>query len=382
VNDASGQTAGIYLHLPFCENLCPYCDFFSLVGDDDLIRDFTSLLIAEINLADGPFTEYTYDSIYFGGGTPSMLESNLIESIFSTLSFRFNLSGDTEITIECNPSTLTEDKLRGYRSAGVNRLSLGVQSFDDGLLKSLGRLHDSRMGKETFNKARRAGFDNVNIDLIYGVPGQTVDIWERDIHDAIELAPEHISAYNLTIEPETEFGRLYSQGKLIPPGEDEQRKMYYLLVDMLPDRELDRYEISNFARVGRQCRHNMKYWSNKPYLGLGPSAVSYDGEKRAKNSADYEKYRIAVSGGKSPAESVELIGMDKVIEERIMMGLRLAEGLSITDLSRECHYDILKYKTGDIDLLKENGYIEIADNRIRITRAGLFLADEIMIKLL
>jgi oxygen-independent coproporphyrinogen-3 oxidase len=352
------------------------------VGDDDRIGDFPDLLITETDLVKSSFSTFSYDSIYFGGGTPSLLEPDRIESIIAALRSSFEFSRHTEITLECNPSSLTVGKIRGYRDAGVNRLSIGIQSFSDRILETLGRLHDSATAKSSFIDARRAGFDNINVDLIYGAPGQTLEIWERDIRSAIELEPEHISAYNLIIEPETEFGKLYRRGNLSLPGEDDQRDMYYLLVDTMLGGGLDRYEISNFARDGKVCRHNLKYWTNMPYLGLGPSAVSFDGERRVKNIARHEEYRDAVTGGRSAADSAEIIDTEMVIEERIMMGLRLSDGLSLTDLSRECHYDLVTDKAREIELLQNSGYIEITEDRLRITRSGLFVADEITIKLL
>lgn len=325
---------------------------------------------------------HDFDTVYFGGGTPSLLYPGQLKSLIDLLGSHYRISDKAEISIESNPSSLDFDKLLDYSKIGINRLSLGIQSFQDDNLRTLGRIHDSKKATESFYAARRAGFDNINIDLIYGIPGQSIADWERDLTRAIDLKPDHISAYNLIIEPNTRFGDLFRAGKLILPSEDEQREMYYSLIDLLSDSGYDHYELSNFAQNERYCRHNLNYWRNRSYLGLGPSAVSFDGETRFRNVADVEKYNDLIISADSAVETSEIIDGKLAVEETVMMGLRLSAGLSVRDLLKKRGYDILREKESEINVLLEKKYLIYENGSLKIAREGLFISDEIIVKLI
>lgn len=265
---------------------------------------------------------------------------------------------------------------------GINRVSLGIQSFHDANLKTLGRIHDSKKAIQSYEEIRKTGFDNVSIDLIYGLPGQTPSRWQKDLSVAISLNPDHISAYNLIIEQNTVFGELYRQGKLTLPSDDAQRDMYYLLIDILDRAGFERYELSNFARDGKYSHHNLKYWHDGYYLGLGPSAVSCDGRRRKKNIADFGVYLEKMLSGENAFEYSESIDPLIAREERIMMGLRLSEGLSLNDFKSEFGVDLTKEKDRELQLLIKEGYIRIDGDRLKISRDGLFVSDEITVKLI
>ncbi len=383
MSDTAGFGAGIYLHIPFCRRLCPYCDFYSLVRGDDEIESYIHTLLKEMDSPPGDrFHAFMYDTIFFGGGTPSVLAPGQISQILEKLRREFSVSLDSEITVECNPSSIDEEKAESYLQAGVNRLSLGIQSFNDRHLKTLGRLHDSKTAIKAFNEVRRAGFANINVDLIYGLPDQTADEWTADLRKAVELGPEHISAYNLIIEPNTPFGTLYRHGKLNLPSEDIQSGLYDLLIDLLSSAGFERYELSNFAKNGCQCRHNLKYWQNRPYLGLGPSAVSYDGERRYKNNPDLDHYWKSPSDTPAPIREIETIDRNTALEERIIMGLRLSDGLSFDAIKNEFDYDLINDKKDVIVSLADAGYITLENDRLKLASKGLFLSDEITVKLL
>ena len=376
------NAAGIYVHIPFCCKLCPYCDFYSLIGIDKRGDDFIRAIIGEIEARAGQYKSWELDTIFFGGGTPSLYSPLSLGAILEVIRSNLNLAADIEISLESNPSSLSEEKLSEYRNIGINRLSIGIQSFSDENLKTLGRIHDSKTAIESYNSARKAGFDNINIDLIYGLPGQTPDQWSNDLSRVISLNPDHISAYNLIIEPNTPFGEMYREGKLDLPSDDDQRNMYYLLNDRLIEIGYKRYELSNFARTGKQCRHNLKYWENGRYIGVGPSAVTCDRERRSKNSADLDKYIEHISQGKDAFESTEQVDAEKAKEERVMMGLRLSTGLSLSGYRGEFGIDLAEEKKNELSLLIERGLIEIDGDRVKIARDGLFISDEITVRLI
>jgi oxygen-independent coproporphyrinogen-3 oxidase len=375
--------AGFYLHIPFCRKKCPYCDFYSITENDVHISTFVEAAILEINKsAESDFGRLIYDSIYIGGGTPSLLDPADIERLLDNIRANYNIDDDSEITLECNPSSLTENKIQGFRKAGINRISLGIQSFSDKHLITLGRLHNSAEAVQSYRMIKEAGYENVSIDLIYGIPDQTISAWESDLETAIELGPRHISAYNLIIENGTEFDRLLEQGKLDLPSDDEQSEMYDLLNSKLNKAGYQRYEISNFAKPGFECRHNLKYWTGKPYMGSGPSAVSFDGGTRRKNKADITEYIKSIQSGADIPADTEIIDRETALEESIISGLRMASGLSVDFLKRQFNYDILREKGGAIELLIAENMIVIEGGHIKLTDKALFISDSVMVKLI
>jgi oxygen-independent coproporphyrinogen-3 oxidase len=383
MNDAGSPSAGIYLHYPFCESICPYCDFYSILNDTDKSSEFIDAVISEADkAADSVFGSLIYDTIYFGGGTPSLMSPAVMNRLIENLRADFNFEKESEITVECNPSSLTEEKIDGYLESGINRMSLGIQSFNETHLVTLGRLHTSHKAAKTYRRIRDYGFENVSFDLIYGIPNQTIADWECDLKTAVELGPEHISAYNLIIESETKFGELYSQNRLNLPSDEEQLQMYNMLNEQLKKAGYRRYEISNFSKPGLECRHNLKYWTGEPYLGLGPSAVSFDGKTRRKNSADIESYLTnAGKGYDFPAET-EIIDRETALRESIISGLRLTEGVSLDRLKDRFNYDLLEDRRDIIDSLLSEELIIIEDGFLKLAEKALFISDSIMVRLI
>jgi oxygen-independent coproporphyrinogen III oxidase len=377
----SKQPAGLYIHIPFCKKLCLYCDFYSRLAKPGEIDNYIDAISVEAAARDD-FAGYSFDTVFLGGGTPSIMNPAQITRLFDNLNRSLNIRPGAEVTIECNPSSIDKERLQAYRDCGINRISLGVQSFNDRHLEKLGRLHDSQEAMAAFDLIRRAGFDNASIDLIYGLPEQSLEEWESDLSQAIEISPEHISAYNLIIESGTPFGAMYADGKLELPSEETQSAMYDLLNSRLNSAGFSRYEISNFARPGRECRHNLKYWHLEPYLGLGPAAVSFDGASRRKNTEDLDSYLLTASNGKPPSHQIEPLSSDSLRNETIMMSLRLSEGLSLEYIQRQFNYDLYQAKRSAIESLVISGYLTLQDDVIQLTSKALFLSDEIIIKLI
>lgn len=368
--------AGIYIHIPFCLSKCPYCDFYSIERDDSLISEFAEALLAEIGLlARTKWKDRVYNTIYFGGGTPTLLEVQNFSDVLQMIRRTFNISPRAEISIEANPETITTDSIKALRSFGVNRLSIGVQSFDDAHLKTLGRIHSSETAIKAIDSASEAGFENIGIDLIFGIPGQTVDSWRNTLIQAIGKNPKHISAYGLTIEKGTPFDRMVQRGELSLPEDDIQAEMYQLTNEMLSADSYRRYEVSNFARPGFECLHNYKYWRDDKYIGLGPSAHSYDGDSRLANYKNLEKYLASIKKDKLPVNFKEKLTDKQRAEERLLLGLRLAEGID---------YNIIREVINQKALadFQNQGFLEKKQNSIALTDKGFLMADEIIVKLL
>ena len=377
------STAGLYIHIPFCGRKCLYCDFYSKVPRAGEIEAYINALGIEARLrSKEEFGRFSYDSIFLGGGTPSLLSATQIRSLFKHIRSNYQIAPSAEITIECNPSSIQIELLKAYQELGINRISLGVQTFNDTHLEMLGRLHDSAEAKASFKEIKLAGFENISIDLIYGLPDQTIEEWRNDLAQAVALRPTHISAYNLIIEPGTLFGKLYSQGKLELPPEDEQSEMYEALNNDLGVAGFSRYELSNFAQPGFECQHNLKYWHLEPYLGLGPSAVSFDGETRVRNEANFDLYLKATYDKEPPPHEDETLEPEKLREEAIMMGLRLTEGLSCTELRERFGYDILSEKADAIRSLTDSGYLLLENDRLKLAPKALFISDEVIVRVI
>ncbi len=371
---------GIYIHVPFCLKRCRYCDFFSTVRLD-LVDPFIEACKAEAGMVLEPSCEV--DSIYFGGGTPSLISPRRVGELLDTVSGLIDLAGDCEITIEANPGTVDEAKLREYRLAGVNRINLGVQSFDDGILDFLGRIHSGRQARRAIESARRAGFDNLGLDLIYGLAGQTAALWEQDLLQAVAAVPEHISCYMLTVEGETEFSALERRGKAVRLDDRKVAELFVFTVSFLEDRGWMHYEVSNFARQVDNTsssfvsRHNSKYWSYQPYLGLGPSAHSFDGEKqRSWNCSSLDKYLEATGRGCLPRSGREVLTAQQQLLERIYLGLRTAAGLDLEVLEKD--FATLYPAVGrGLEVIVREGWGELERGRLRLNLDGLLRLDGI-----
>jgi oxygen-independent coproporphyrinogen III oxidase len=366
--------AGLYLHIPFCVRKCGYCDFYSEDGKRGELPRFLDALHLEIRLhSEGRFARAeTVDTVFFGGGTPSLLDPASVEDLLGIIGRTFHLSDSPEITIEANPGTVDADRLRGFHAAGVNRISLGIQSFSDSDLLVLGRLHASGEAAEAITEARRAGFDNLGLDLIFGIPGQTPADWEATLRTALSFGPEHVSAYALTVHPGTPLGRRIHGGEMAEPGEEVMTAMFRRTSDLLIPAGYDHYEVSNFARPGKRCRHNLGYWTFMPYLGFGPSAHSFTERKRFWNVSDLVDYTDRLELNRLPVEGSERIGRDKKRLEAIALGLRCSEGVLL---------DWIGKKENLIPPLVEEGIARVENGSLKLTEMGFLLADAVAAEL-
>jgi oxygen-independent coproporphyrinogen-3 oxidase len=325
--DADGQPAGIYVHVPFCLTRCGYCDFNAYAELDHLKPRYLTGLLEEASLAAPGWDGTRFVSVFLGGGTPTTMVPADLRSLLMHLRDRFDLAEDTEITIEANPDTVEEAGLRALREAGFDRLSLGAQSFDPLVLASLERVHQPASVRAAFSAARAADYVNLSLDLIYGTDGETIDSWERTLREAIMLAPEHVSAYALTIEPATALGRQVAAGGRPAPDPDLQADMFQLACELLGDAGYRHYEISNWARPGYECRHNLGYWERRPYVGLGAGAHSYRDDVRWWNVRPPETYLERVEAGELPIGGSESLDPSDAYLEEVFLRLRILEGV-------------------------------------------------------
>lgn len=367
----------LYIHVPFCRRKCHYCDFASVPLEADLVKRYLGALKreAERELASWP-AGWEVPSIYIGGGTPTALEPEDLEAVLAVAAL-FPRAPGAEWTVEANPGTLDRAKLALLAAAGVNRLSLGVQSFDDDLLSFLGRVHTAREAEEAWDMARSAGFSNLNLDLIYAIPGQTLGAWRRTLKRAVSLQPEHLSAYSLSIEPGTEFGRRAEAGSLKPVAEELDLSMYRAAQELLGEAGLKQYEISNFARPGFECRHNLVYWRNEPYLGLGPAATSYLSGVRRTNREDVGEYVRALTAGEDPTAAREVATLELGMAETVILGLRLTEGIAWERFYGRFGRDLRDVFADPIRRLTRAGLVEADAQGLRLTPRGLPVANRV-----
>lgn len=331
------MTAGLYIHIPFCNKRCGYCDFYTVADRAASIPTYLDALRREMEFyaAHPVVTGLSFETLYFGGGTPSLLNAEQLSSLINSAFTKFNFVANPEVTVETNPGTVDLEKLRSYRAGGVNRLSIGVQSFDATELRFLDRNHSADEAVACFDDARWAGFDNISIDLIFALPKQSLAAWKKNLQQAAALAPEHISAYNLTYEDGTPLTRQLNQGKIKSCSEEMQRSMQLMAMEYLPQTGLAHYEISNYARSGKESRHNQKYWDGSPYLGLGASAHSFVAGKRFWNIRNYKQYCERLAENKSPVADGEMVDVDKKCFEKLFLGLRQRRGVNLRSFESE-----------------------------------------------
>lgn len=320
----------LYLHIPFCRRKCPYCDFFSVAQTFPVFQEYPRLLIAHLRLLARQEQAGPFSTVFFGGGTPSLLSPESVDEILSEVACLFGLASDAEVTLEANPGTLSFEMLSGFRSAGINRLSLGLQSLQDAGLKVLGRLHTAAEGLQAVDWARKAGFDNLSCDLMFGLPGQSLTALMADVEAVLALQPEHLSCYGLTVEEGTPFEELHRQAVLHPATEDLATEMYLALDERLGVAGYEHYEISNYARPGHACRHNEVYWRRQGYLGLGPGAHSFSDQgwgTRWEIPPDIDRYVQALREGRDPRIYLESFDRSGAMAETLYLGLREAAGV-------------------------------------------------------
>jgi oxygen-independent coproporphyrinogen-3 oxidase len=379
------QPAGLYIHIPFCLKKCPYCDFYSIT-DASFHQDFLDALSTEMRL--NRHVGLVFDTLYIGGGTPSVLDETSIHQMVETARRSFKILPGAEITLEVNPGTVTLEKLKGYGRAGVNRINIGVQSFNSANLRFLGRIHSDQDAELAVRWARSAGFDNIGLDLIYGIPDQTPASWRKDLKAAVEFGPQHLSCYILSVEPGTPMDRDRKKGRFEPMSEDRVCDLFETTVKFLRDHGYVQYEISNFARedIGEsglgnagdnRSRHNTKYWTFAPYLGLGPSAHSFIEPERFWNHADVGKYIQDLAQGKLPLAEKEFLTLDQLMTEAVYLGLRQTRGISVDAFDEKFGVNFRGAFGEVIADLEERGLMECSHGRCALTSKGMLVLDSI-----
>ena len=378
IKEPQDEPAGIYIHIPFCLSKCSYCDFFSIT-DLSFKGEFLNALSREIILSPGKHLKF--DSLYIGGGTPSILPPESIAEIIDKTAAAFNLDSNAEITMEANPATLNRENLKQFKMAGINRLTLGVQSFDCKNLKFLGRLHSGKEGAYAVEIARKCDFENINIDLIYGIPGQTEKMWLKDLQQGVNLEPTHLSCYMLTFEPGTEMGKRLQKKDFRPMPESRICNLMNLTTSFVASKGYTRYEISNYA-LGTSCsdyrsRHNRKYWSSVPYIGLGPSAHSFIEPVRYKNISSVKEYIKSLKREELPVEGKELLNKNQRMTEEILLGLRETNGFNLVNFNQKFKTDFLKKFHDPIKTLEKLKFIQTNKNRCKLTNQGILYHNSI-----
>jgi len=367
--------AGIYLHIPFCKQACFYCDFhFST--NQQLKTEMVKAMVDELYMQKDFLGGEPVNTIYFGGGTPSLLQDDEITTLLRTIYKLHTVDTDVEITLEANPDDLTTKNLEAFKRLGINRLSIGIQSFQNDLLSYLNRAHDSGRAISSFQWARDAGFTNISIDLIYAIPEQDNKKWLSDILQAVSLNPDHISCYSLTIEEKTAFGKWASAGKLRLVPDDVAAGQLEILIDQLEQHGYEHYEISNFARTGYYSRHNSNYWKHEKYLGIGPSAHSFNKTHRAFTISNNPLYIKAIAGGAMPVET-ELLTRENKVNEFILTTLRTSWGTNLKTLKMEYEHDLFEQNRAYIQSLLNMGLVTLENDILCLSRKGKFLADKI-----
>jgi oxygen-independent coproporphyrinogen III oxidase len=369
------RISGLYIHIPFCLRKCHYCNFYSAVTTSS-IPTYLAALSQEMEMVRdqwGPF-----DTVYIGGGTPSILTLKQLESILAHVQETFVLLPGTEITLEANPGDLNLPFLRDLRKMRINRLNIGTQSFDQRILDFLGRRHSPEQAISVVESARRAGFQNLGLDLIYGIPGQDLESWRETLSQALVFSPEHLSCYQLTIEGNTLLGQKHRNGEFRIPEEVLQFDYFMKTSEWLEEAGYLHYEVSNFAKSPAYAsRHNQKYWNHTPYLGLGPAAHSFKGGERWWNHSSLDQYLADIEMAKLPVEKKEILTSDQLQLETLFLGLRTHRGISLQDFTREFHVDLIAEKEKILTRLQEGGFLSIQDGFLVPTRAGLAVADSL-----
>jgi oxygen-independent coproporphyrinogen-3 oxidase len=378
--------ASLYFHIPFCEKKCLYCDFYS-VETATALEDFLAALVREVAAYREFGTKEPVETLFFGGGTPSLLSASQLERILNAVRSSFSVLSDAEITLEANPGTVNRDKLRAYRDQGVNRLSFGIQSFDEEELRFLSRIHDRRQALAAIEDGRAAGFDNLSFDLIYSLPGQTREQWEATLRTALGLGPTHISAYGLIVEEQTPLARMVAAGLVTPNPSEAEAALYEVTMACLERAGYEHYEVSSYARPGYRCRHNLAYWSHKNYLGFGPSghsfwhALDWREGRRWWNIANIRTYCERLVGGKLPVASEERLTGADLINERIFLGLR-SDGLRMNAVEEDFRFAFHSRQQELVRALTDEGLAILESGTLRLTPRGYLLCDEIGERLL
>ncbi len=369
------KSPGLYIHVPFCRSKCGYCDFYSETSPER-IPFFLNALLMEMKHDLGPFG--TFDTVYMGGGTPSLLKPKELEGVFSGVHDHFDISDESEVTLESNPADLKPDYLRALRNMGVSRLNIGVQSFHQPTLDFLGRRHGVQEARTAIDWARKAGFDNLGLDLIYGVPGMNIDIWVDSLMTALFFEPEHLSCYQLSLSSQTPLGKTLHEGGFSLPDEDLSLQYFVKTSEILEGTGYIHYEVSNYAKdISLVSRHNQKYWDHSPYLGLGPGAHSFLNKERWWNHRSIVRYAGDLERGERPMEGRELLSPADLILESLFLSLRTRKGIDLMEFRKTNNLDLEKEKRETLQRLEAGGFIVIRDGRLSPTLRGYAMADSL-----
>ena len=378
----------VYIHVPFCAHRCGYCDFTLVAGKDHLADKYLEALTIEIDrsleLVNGDFefgSKPELDTVFFGGGTPTQLSAPQLARLCGIVHDRFELTPETEFSVEANPARMTDDKIAVLSDAGVNRISLGVQSFDDATLTMLERDHRQTDVFDCVDRIRKR-IQNISLDLIFAVPGQSFEIWESSLQTAIELSPTHLSTYGLTFEKGTAFWTRREKGELPQAAEDLERRMYEVAMEHLAAHDFHQYEISSFARPGFRCQHNQIYWSGKTYFGFGPGAASLMNNERRQNHRSVTTWINKILAGESGIGDVERLDPESFARELLVLSLRTNDGVTRNTFKEQSGFDITDLAGDSINRLMDEGLVEETDSTIRLTYEGRFLADTVAGELL
>jgi oxygen-independent coproporphyrinogen-3 oxidase len=371
----------LYVHIPFCVKKCPYCGFYSTPYGIDSADEFIAALRSEAAGYKTEFSDHLFHSVYIGGGTPTALNTRQLSEVLTTVRSCFEISEDAEFTVEANPNTITREHLGMLREKGANRLSLGVQAFSDEVLRTLGRLHTSEEAERTFSLARSAGFQNIGMDLMYGIPGQTMAQWEDTLKTSIRCRPEHVSVYSLSVDDGSLFHQLFEAGNFECPDDDSAAEMYVYAISILKASGYRRYEISNLSLPGFECRHNKNYWDRGEFLGLGPAAWSFISQRRHYNIADTAEYVRRTAKGISPIADSEQPGPIQASQETLLLSLRTVEGLDLQRYRNEYGDFLLEQLERNIAPLMAAGLLEVNEGRATLTQRGILLANEALVRL-
>lgn len=373
----------LYIHIPFCAHKCAYCDFLSFAAPERAYRVYVEKLIEEIHGQSTAYSEYVVTSIFLGGGTPSILSPELIEAVLTAVYECFDVPTDAEITIETNPGTLTMEKLYAYLNCGINRLSIGLQSSDDTELRMLGRIHCYDDFLKSYQRARQAGFTDINVDLMSALPGQSLQSWKNTLRKVMMLKPEHISAYSLIIEEGTPFYERYHAHPEFFPDEDTDREMYHLTKELMAAQGYERYEISNYAKPGYECRHNIGYWTGVEYLGLGLGASSYTFGYRYHNVTDLGEYlSLDLSQPGAAAREIQELTQKDQMEEFMFLGMRLTKGVSGSEFIRRFGQNMWNVYGDAFEKLRRQGLIEEDPPMVRLTELGVDVSNQVLCEFL
>ena len=371
---------GLYIHIPFCVTKCKYCDFNSFKIDLNEKIKYLNYLGEEMKLYKEEIKNREIDSVFVGGGTPSILNENEINILFEKIKENFNIKSNAEITMECNPGTLTLNKLNVMKKSGVNRLSIGLQAVQNHHLKYIGRIHTFEEFEKNYHDAKQMGFDNINIDLMYALPNQSREDWMESLEKVVKLNPTHISAYSLILEENTELFKMYERDEFNLLDENTDIEMYEYTIDYLKSHGYNQYEISNYAKDNFECKHNVLYWKCEEYVGIGASASGYFNGIRYNNICELDNYEKMILEGEKPIEWEEKLSIKDEIEESIFLGLRMNEGIQISDFKEKYNFDFEKEYKNEIEKLSKMELIEIDNNLMKLTQKGREISNSVFVE--